>query len=103
MLTAGALVSVVCDLVELACELAQLRGGEQSAEAGEAVDLGQALAILAVQEQRGQVEGVRGVSSGGRHVEMACLAILSTSIPIPPVETSVSAAIFSSAWRAVAS
>lgn len=36
-------------------------------------------------------------------MEMACLAILSTSIPMPPVDTSVRAAIFSSAWRAVAS
>ncbi|KYQ69500.1 hypothetical protein AXH09_10535 [Pseudomonas aeruginosa] len=67
MLTAGALVCVVCDLVQLSRELAQLCGGEQGAEAWEAVDLGQALAILAVQEQRGQVEGVHGVSSGGRH------------------------------------
>ncbi|HCE6813305.1 TPA: hypothetical protein N0H14_003063 [Pseudomonas aeruginosa] len=53
MLTAGALVCVVCDLVELARELSQLSGGEQGAEAWEAVDLGQALAILAVNEQRG--------------------------------------------------
>ncbi|WCY69932.1 hypothetical protein KK235_19940 [Pseudomonas aeruginosa] len=67
MLTAGALVCVVCDLVELARELSQLSGGEQGAEAWEAVDLGQALAILAVNEQGGQVEGVHGVSSGGRH------------------------------------
>ncbi|WP_049878535.1 hypothetical protein [Pseudomonas aeruginosa] len=67
MLTAGALVSVVCDLVQLSRELSQLRGGEQGAEAWEAVDLGQALAILAVNEQGGQVEGVHGVSSGGRH------------------------------------
>lgn len=65
MLTAGALVCVVCDLVELARELAQLSGGEQGAEAWEAVDLGQALAILAVQEQRGQVEGVHGGSGHG--------------------------------------
>ncbi|MDU1453100.1 MAG: hypothetical protein E6913_13150 [Enterococcus faecalis] len=48
--TSCILVCVVCDLVELACELAQLRGGEQGAEAWEAVDLGQALAILAVNE-----------------------------------------------------
>ncbi|HGM7619225.1 hypothetical protein ACV35Z_28325 [Pseudomonas aeruginosa] len=53
MLTAGALVCVVCDLVQLSRELAQLCGGEQGAEAWEAVDLGQALAILAVNEQRG--------------------------------------------------
>lgn len=49
----------------LARELAQLSGGEQGAEAWEAVDLGQALAILAVQEQRGQVEGVHGGSGHG--------------------------------------
>ncbi|MBG5838782.1 hypothetical protein I5G21_03070 [Pseudomonas aeruginosa] len=53
MLTTGALVCVVCDLVQLSRELAQLRRGEQCAEAWEAVDLGQALAILAVNEQRG--------------------------------------------------
>ncbi|AMX89756.1 hypothetical protein AN459_13090 [Pseudomonas aeruginosa] len=63
MQTSCVLVCVVCDLVELACELAQLRGGERGAEAWEAVDLGQALAILAVQEQRGQVEGFHGGSS----------------------------------------
>ncbi|HBN9630440.1 TPA: hypothetical protein NII72_003434 [Pseudomonas aeruginosa] len=50
MQTSCVLVCVVCDLVDLARELAQLRGGEQGAEAGEAVDLGQALAILAVNE-----------------------------------------------------
>lgn len=67
MLTAGALVCVVCDLVELARELAQLCGGEQCAEAWEAVDLGQALSALAVNEQRGQVYGMHGISSFGRH------------------------------------
>nr|WP_181854207.1 hypothetical protein [Pseudomonas aeruginosa] len=67
MLTAGALVCVVCDLVQLSRELAQLCGGEQGAEAWEAVDFCQALAILAVNEQGGQVEGVHGVSSVGRH------------------------------------
>ncbi|HBN9670091.1 TPA: hypothetical protein RQ546_000109 [Pseudomonas aeruginosa] len=55
MLTAGALVCVVCDLVQLSRELSQLSGGEQGAEAWEAVDLGQALAILAVDEHGGQV------------------------------------------------
>ncbi|HHM6458663.1 TPA: hypothetical protein ACRMBV_003055 [Pseudomonas aeruginosa] len=53
MQTSCVLVCVVCDLVELARELSQLSGGEQGAEAWEAVDLGQALAILAVNEQRG--------------------------------------------------
>ncbi|HHQ4332685.1 TPA: hypothetical protein ACSQQD_003257 [Pseudomonas aeruginosa] len=53
MKTSCVLVCVVCDLVQLSRELAQLCGGEQGAEAWEAVDLGQALAILAVQEQRG--------------------------------------------------
>ncbi|OFS65584.1 hypothetical protein HMPREF2746_00550 [Pseudomonas aeruginosa] len=73
MLTAGALICVVCDLVQLSRELAQLSGGEQGAEAWEAVDLGQALAILAVDEHGGQVEGVHGVSSRGlRRMQLHC-------------------------------
>ncbi|HHZ8160158.1 TPA: hypothetical protein ACWMDK_000734 [Pseudomonas aeruginosa] len=67
MLTAGALVCVVCDLVQLSRELAQLCGGEQGAEAWEAVDLGQALAILAVDEHGGQVEGVYSFSLIGHY------------------------------------
>ncbi|MGP6221484.1 hypothetical protein ACQUHS_02005 [Pseudomonas aeruginosa] len=73
MLTAGALVCVVCDLVQLSRELAQLSGGEQGAEAGEAVDFGQALPALAVNEQRGQVYGMHGISSFGRHYYSATI------------------------------
>ncbi|RPM57844.1 hypothetical protein IPC1286_14965 [Pseudomonas aeruginosa] len=59
----GALVGVVGDLVQLACELAHLRGLEEGAEAGQAVDVGHGLPVFAAQVLGGQLDGLHGARS----------------------------------------